>query len=507
MKENINSLNSHLKIAIVGTGAATVGALRALEESDTHVEVVVFNHGPVPVGPFETRLQPERRTNSYYANQYKYLRKHYGFKFPPPKTHFGINAPQYDVLNWGKIWKSCNKGGLTNFWGGSVLPFTDRDLCKWPLNRVDLDPYYSRIGDLIGISGRKDKLNDYMGEDYINRPPIETPNVVKTLERVISTNNSKSAYQLIAGSSRLALETRENKKNRCLYTGECMTGCSINAIYNAIWDIERYQKNDLIKCIIDEQVLSIDLKDRIIRTTNHNHGPFDYVYICAGCIESTVIVMRSMGIKKGPVMYDNTIHTFPIFYLGKSPEKSNSHYFALTNLMIACVPRNDEEKVALVQVFPYIDHLWRSFVPVKLWRFLQPLANMMRERVLFGRLYVHSDYSQKYTFSLEANDTLRLSLYAKPKPLKKIEKLWESIRKTVNHRGFYIPEIRPIQQKTSSHYAGSFPLGGEIVDRNGRIAPGIFLCDSSVFTDGPASSPTFTIMANACRTVFESLQN
>jgi choline dehydrogenase-like flavoprotein len=37
------------------------------------------------------------------------------------------------------------------------------------------------------------------------------------------------------------------------------------------------------------------------------------------------------------------------------------------------------------------------------------------------------------------------------------------------------------------------------------IKPGVYLCDSSVFPNSPAASPTFTIMANARRITHLSL--
>ena len=83
-----------------------------------------------------------------------------------------------------------------------------------------------------------------------------------------------------------------------------------------------------------------------------------------------------------------------------------------------------------------------------------------------------------------------------------------SLRRAANHGGFYIPPVAPIGHGTSSHYAGTLPYGdGPLpVSSTGRIAPGVYLADASAFPTLPAISPTYTIMANACRTACESLQ-
>jgi hypothetical protein len=77
--------------------------------------------------------------------------------------------------------------------------------------------------------------------------------------------------------------------------------------------------------------------------------------------------------------------------------------------------------------------------------------------------------------------------------------LWAAIRVALSRNGFVVPPLRPIRQGTSSHYAASLPLGNGIVGSDGRLADGIYVCDSAGFQDGPALSPTLTIIANAAR--------
>ena len=65
----------------------------------------------------------------------------------------------------------------------------------------------------------------------------------------------------------------------------------------------------------------------------------------------------------------------------------------------------------------------------------------------------------------------------------------------------------PIWAGTSAHLAGTLPYGRGVFDvrRDGEVLPGVHVCDSSCFPEAVAVSPTFTVMANASRTVTEAL--
>ena len=75
--------------------------------------------------------------------------------------------------------------------------------------------------------------------------------------------------------------------------------------------------------------------------------------------------------------------------------------------------------------------------------------------------------------------------------------------------GFFVPRVPLVIQKSSSHYSSTVPYGSGDANLNsrGEIFPNVYLCDSTVFPNLPAVSLSFTIMANAYRTAFESMQD
>jgi hypothetical protein len=46
------------------------------------------------------------------------------------------------------------------------------------------------------------------------------------------------------------------------------------------------------------------------------------------------------------------------------------------------VPADSAAPMFSVQVYPAMDHLWRYFVPVKLWKLFQPFGRTLRRRLL-----------------------------------------------------------------------------------------------------------------------------
>ena len=191
-----------------------------------------------------------------------------------------------------------------------------------------------------------------------------------------------------------------------------------------------------------------------------------------------------------------------------SQAQSDDEYLSLCNLIVGCIPTSKETHFAQAQIYPNFDYLWRYNIHPKLWPMIRPIVSYARKRLSWGRLYIHSDFSQTYSVALQ-NDKPVFEVNEEASRNAYVQSLMAAIRGAVNHQGFYIPPIHPIRQWTNSHYASSLPFGGTLlnVPSTCEVMPGIFLCDSSVFPDSPSVSPTFTIMANACRVAEQALSS
>jgi choline dehydrogenase-like flavoprotein len=496
-----------LRCAVVGSGAAAASVIHAISEAHPAPDITVFERGDALKSSLETEIPGDAWSLDYFAEVYRTVRGNFGFTFPPPKSHFGLACERQLVVGWGDVWKSNMIGGLTNFWGGSALPYPAREFARWPLDRQDLDAHYRSIAARVGIAGCPDKLNSIIGDDYANRPPLQPVRVASALEAAVNNRVAVDGFRLVAGRSRLALDTRSDSLRGCVRSGQCMLGCSVGAIYSAARDIANFRNCGIIKAFVRQSVRAVDRTQREVILDSGERQKFDRIYLCAGCIETTRIAMNGVGLDDGLKMTDNTVFTFPIVFTGHSLSSSSAdHYFALTNLVIAGVPDKLTEQSFVVQIFPFIDHMWRYFVPVAAWRWAQPLGRALRGRLLLGRLYLHGRYSQRYAFKRQCDGTIALILAKRPDPSATAPHgPWHLLRRALCRDGFWVPPLPPLRQATSSHYAATLPMGGDFLDGDGRLTEGIYVCDSASFPDASAFSPTFTAMANAHRIASRSL--
>jgi len=494
-----------VKVAVIGAGAAAFGVLAGVRRwGPPGAEVSLFDIGK-ELGPTPPRVESHGFDRVAVKGIYRQLRPGHRLAFPPPKSHFGETLAKLEVEDRRRLWKSEHRGGLTNIWGGGMFPFTDRELAGWPIGADDLDPYYEHVAETVGVCGERDRLSDYFRRDYVNRPPLQTSPVI---HKLIDTANATRLpgghdYDIAGGASRLALETRPGRANSCTYLGECMLGCPRGAIWSAAAELDRLQRSITYVrgrvLAFDGRHLRIDSEERV--------GPFDRIFVAAGCIGSTEIVMRSLGIDEGPRLLDNTVMSFPILYSGSVPDTGGeSGYFSLCNASLAGIPRDPAGSFAQVSIYPSFDHLWRYYTPAPMWSLLSRAWRFGRWRLLLGRVFLAGASNRSFSFHLRAGETLSIQPDAEPDVRAAAGSFMRSLRAAMNHNGFHLPPVPPGGHATSSHYASTFPYGSQVVpDRSGRVAPGIYLADASTFVTAPSISPTFTIMANACRTAREAM--
>ncbi len=499
-----------MRIAVIGSGAAAAGLLTGLQRwGPPGMRITVFDAGRRISEP--PAAAHEDVDGPYYREVYSALHREHGFSFPPPKSHFGDTLPKFPVDDKPRLWKSANYGGLTVVWGGGMYPFSDRELADWPISAAQLAPYYQLLADRVGICGESDQLSEYFEDDFINRPPVRTSSVMARLAQTVNRapKHSGGAWDIVAGSTRLALETRRGHERECQYTGECMLGCPNNSIWSAAQELDQFVADGFID-VAPYRVHSWEGSRLRLHEGSELRmsEPFDRIFVAAGCIGSTEIAMRSLGIPSGPVMQDNAVFSFPIFYMGKGASSDTDDYFSLCNLALGGIPADRNEGYAQFSVYPFFDHLWRYYAPRSLWRLGQEFGKQARWRVLLGRVFLAGSANRKFSFAIEDDEFIvRPGTLGESDHL--IDGVMAALRASLKGSAFFVPPLRPPSHATSSHYACSFPYGKgphAEVATSGRIAPGVYLADASTFPSLPSISPTFSIMANAARTAHASLQ-
>ncbi len=488
------------RFAVIGTGAAALGVLDALLGDTREADVTIFDIGDLPAPGPAKGADPA----AFYDDLYSQLRASGLRGFPPPKTHFGTRLPVHPGT--GGLVASQSFGGLTNYWGATMLPFTDTELRAWPVGAADLAPHYARIAEIAGISGGQDGLDGYFAAAYVNRPPIPvTPSLGRLSARVGA--RSGGAYRILAGANRCAIETRPGHARACTGCGECLAGCYLGSVFTARTTIAQRLADPRVR-LIRARVIAVEPGRGAVwlddcGATDPIDG-FDRIFLAAGCLGTTEILMRSAGLTRSDPLRTNSVHVFPILNLGRGDGRERTHV-ALANLILACLPEGHDAPMAQAQIYPNPDYLWRPQMPARLWRLARHAVSATRARLYWGRLFVHSDQSQSYDVTL-SGDRLNAAAAAAPDRVEPARVLC-SLKRAVSGDGVRVLTRPTVLQASSVHYGSTFGYGNALlpVSRSGEAMPRVHVCDSTVFPDMPAVSPTFTIMANARRTAMEAL--
>ena len=490
-----------MKIAVIGSGAAAFGVFQGLAKR-SEVQIDHFDPGQTPSDKLLPDGEPASWSRSQVASIYKSVRKHGGSGIPLPKSHFGDAPKQLSVDGKPRIWISDFPGGLTHYWGGTMLPFLGADLEGWPFSAAELRPYYKHISSVVGVAGRADGLSELYGSDFITRPEITAH---PYLDRLATTSHGARAGEILfsLGLNRTALETRQNSANSCVSCGECMIGCFRGSTFSTS-QILNPRKSTLPRVDrINEEVWRIDPDSGIVETRNSHmgtHGPYDRIFVAAGCLGTTGIVLRSNNDQRPVNFGDSFSFNVPLISFPQRGFDEFGAHFGLANTLMVATDQTNGRCGAQAQINPTVPHFWRSAVPSFLWELANLAGYPLRRHLHWVRMYLPPVYANQYALTLNSDGRLTAN-YKPPENAKsearRILKAWD---RTLRKKGYRL--VLPLLSTggTSSHYAASLSDHKRFnIDTQGNCGRRAIICDSSVWPETPVQSPTFTIMANAMR--------
>jgi hypothetical protein len=286
-----------------------------------------------------------------------------------------------------------------------------------------------------------------------------------------------------------------------------MAGCPRDAIYST-----KMQLKDLVDrkeiAFVGKNVSEMRVREwkPEVVTLDGSGEFFDKVFLCAGCVATTEILMRSLNMESGPILQDNNVFQLPIINLSRHSDKEKDRYFGLTNLLLLLEPKKEGLSLLQVQLYPNVDYLWRTLVPQWAWRILRYPLRWFRDRIMWARVYMDAADSIRYSVEFKNN---QLVFREENTPDTGIVAVFiKSLRQVLKGSRYYTLPFKPVLAHTSAHMASTFPYGGSLqkVTRDGEVMPNVHIADSSCFPRSPVISPTLTIMANARRTAIEAVK-
>ena len=227
-------MNTDFDVCIVGSGAGAGPVALTLAESG--YSVVVLEKGPwFKEKDFYKDELASRRRDVYTPNL-----KNEQHVIEEPDGRGGWDSEPTSVSGWN-FWRGCCVGGSSNFMSGFFFrmkpedfrlpstfgPIDGANLADWPISYEDLEPYYTKVESVVGVSGSvvpHPHLEPRSTGNFPYPPTLEHPisGLFDTACRKLGLHPLPTPRAIISNSAM--------NRQSCGYSGWCGSyGCSTGA--------------------------------------------------------------------------------------------------------------------------------------------------------------------------------------------------------------------------------------------------------------------------------------
>ena len=420
---------------------------------------------------------------------------------------------------------SLGFGGLSNVWGATMLPLRESDITDWPITRADLDEHYRAAAQITGYAARRDGLEELF--------PLHSPNPValktsrqaaRVLENLERRRDQLRVRGWDFGQARLAIRAADSPRGLgCVYCGYCLTGCVYGCIFNAADTVRELQRQNNFR--YERNVIVTRLRENSggvsIEGFHRETGqPLAFegrrVYLGAGVIPTAQIVLRSQNAFDQPLLLrDSQYFLFPILLARRVRDVDTEALYTLSQVFLELANPQISRRSVHLQIYTYSQTIAgsvrRSLGPLKF------LSRSIQERLLVVQGYLHSDESPSIRMTLKRDgqkDFLQLEPVLNPETPPTIRKVLRELMKQCRALGGIVvpPMLQIAGPGRGFHCGGSLPMRAQPAalqsDCLGRPAgwSRIHVVDASVLPTVPATTITFSVMANAHRIAWQSSQ-
>jgi choline dehydrogenase-like flavoprotein len=216
------------------------------------------------------------------------------------------STPPDKPFDW---FRARQVGGKSTIWGRQVYRLSDLDFeanarqgigVDWPIRYADLAPWYDRVEQFIGVSGRKEGLAHLPDGPFL--PPMAMSCVEEHMRDRIAAAYKGERLMTIGRAA--VLTAPHNGRAACHYCGPCQRGCitrsyfsALNATLPAAEATGRMtlRPNSVVSHLtVDSdngRVAGVHVIDRETRATREYRARI--VFLCASALESARILLNS----------------------------------------------------------------------------------------------------------------------------------------------------------------------------------------------------------------------
>jgi choline dehydrogenase-like flavoprotein len=448
----------------------------------------------------------------------------------PLKLLFGSDFPYRETeekIPWRgsgtRFRPSLALGGLSNVWGAAMLPHRDEDISDWPVKNSELAPHYRAVTEITGLAARRDDLEEIFPLHSENPGALKSSRQAELLLGNLNRHRARlRARGWRFGCARVAVRASTSAKGAgCVLCGFCMYGCPYGCIYNSADTVRelRAEKNftyqrDVIVTAIRENSEKVFIAGFHRETRAPLSFEADRVYLAAGVIPTAQILLRSQKIYDEPlILRDSQYFLFPLVLARRTRDVPAEALYTLSQLFIELSHPKISRRSIHLQIYTYSDIIGQavrqSLGPLKMF------ARPLQERMVVVQGYLHSDESSTIAMTLKRDgekDFLQLAAQPNPQTRCTVKKVMgEMLRQARQLGGIVVsPMLQLAEPGRGYHSGGSLPMraqpGKFESDTLGRPHgwSRVHAVDASVLPSVPATTITFSVMANAHRIGWET---
>ena len=448
----------------------------------------------------------------------------------PLKLVFGSDFPYRETeekIPWHNhgtgLKPSLALGGLSNVWGAAMLPYRDTDIAGWPVKNAELAQHYRAVTAFTGLAAQRDDLEEifplHCDAPHALRPSRQANLLFGNLKQHRDELRERGWH---FGRARVAVRAADNTRGGgCVHCGFCMSGCPYGCIYNSADTVRELCAGKNFTYQRDVIVTSLrETPEKVFITGYHREtrAPLAFeanrVYLAAGVIPTAQILLRSQAAYDQPLtLRDSQYFLFPLLLARRTRDVQTEALYTLSQLFIELNNPQISRHSVHLQLYTYSDIIGqavrKSLGPLKLF------ARPLEERMIIVQGYLHSDESPTIAMTLKRageKDFLQLDAQPNPETRRTVQKVLRELLAQARRLGGVVvpPMLQLAEPGRGFHSGGSLPMraqpGKFESDTLGRPHgwSRVHAVDASVLPSVPATTITFSVMANAHRIGWET---
>jgi len=432
----------------------------------------------------------------------------------------------YRIPVAGKEWQSPDssrrplpsfaKGGLSNGWGASVLPYRDADMESWPIRASDLAPHYDAVASIVPLSARRDDLAALFPAHVLRDDrPLPLSSQARTLLERLEGNRVRLAQRGVRfGQSRQAVA------QGCRQCAMCLHGCPYGLIANSADVVDRLGAADGFVYRPDSYAVrfsegaggvSVWTRGADGRVTEIKG---ERLFVAAGVLPTALLVLRSLERSDRAVsLLDSQHFLLPMLHTWPAnPDPSTEPRHTLAQLFIEIVEPDVSPHTVHVQIYTHNDGFATDMKRRlgTLGAMLAPMVGVVSRHLIVAQAFLHSDASPRIDLVMRdsgADARLDFIVRENARTAAAVSRARRHLARIA--RSASLIPLTPLSRLgapgSSFHCGGTFPMRARPQDLEsdvlGRPAGlrRVHLVDASVFPSIPATTITFSAMANAHR--------